>query len=368
MMNKDKNTEAPDITRITLQVLFIGILIIACGWILRPFLSSIIWAAIIVVATWPILLRLQTWFGGRRSLAVTALTGALLLVIIVPLSFAVVTIVSKADDIAVSARSLTAFRVPPAPDWVGSIPLAGPKLAERWQQFAVLGPEELTSRLAPFASNVAGWFMAQVGSAGMMLLQFLLTVIIAAIMYANGERASEGILGFSRRLAGQHGEEVTLLAAKAVRGVTLGVVVTAILQAAIGGLGLAVTGVPAYALLMVVIFMLCLAQVGPVPVLVPAVIWLFWNDGALWGSVLIVFMVLAVSLDNVVRPALIRKGVDLLMVLIFAGVTGGLFAFGIIGLFIGPVVLAVTYTLLKAWVSGNAEGKPFLSKRRQKSE
>jgi predicted PurR-regulated permease PerM len=185
----------------------------------------------------------------------------------------------------------------------------------------------------------------------MMIVQFLLTVIIAAILYSNGETAAAGVRSFARRLAGQRGEEAAVLAARAIRGVALGVVVTAIMQATLSGIGLAVTGVPAAALLTGMTFMLCLAQIGPIPVLIPAVIWLFWKDGALWGSILLVFAVLAVALDSFVRPVLIRKGADLPLILIFAGVIGGLIAFGIIGLFIGPAVLAVTFTLLKAWIS-----------------
>jgi predicted PurR-regulated permease PerM len=187
------------------------------------------------------------------------------------------------------------------------------------------------------------------------MLQFLLTTIIAAIMYAKGEMIRSGFLSFARRLAGQRGEDAAVLAAKAIRGVALGVVLTAIIQAALGGIGLAVTGVPAASLLTAVMFMLCLAQVGPGLVLIPAVIWLYWRDGALWGTILLVFSVLAVTIDNFVRPVLIKKGADLPLLMIFAGVIGGLIAFGIIGLFIGPVVLAVTYTLLKAWVSGSAQ-------------
>jgi predicted PurR-regulated permease PerM len=187
----------------------------------------------------------------------------------------------------------------------------------------------------------------------MTMIQFLLTTIIAAIMYAKGEVIRSGVLSFARRLAGPQGEEVTILAAKAIRGVALGVVLTALIQTALGGVGLFITGVPAAALLTAVMFMLCLAQIGPALVLVPAVIWLYWTGSTLWGTILLIFTILALTIDNVVRPVLIKKGADLPLLLIFAGVIGGLIAFGIIGLFIGPVVLAVTYTLLKVWVTGD---------------
>jgi predicted PurR-regulated permease PerM len=208
--------------------------------------------------------------------------------------------------------------------------------------------------LAPYARKALGWFLAQAGSFGLMMLNFLLTVIIAGIMYAQGEIAAAGILSFARRLAGEHGEKVAFLAAKAVRGVALGIVLTALIQTALGGIGLVVTGVPAAALLTAVTFMLCLAQVGPALVLVPAVIWLYTNGGALWGTVLLVFTVVALTVDNIIRPLFIKRGAQLPLIMVFSGVIGGLIAFGIVGLFIGPVVLAVTYTLLKAWVSGGA--------------
>jgi predicted PurR-regulated permease PerM len=129
------------------------------------------------------------------------------------------------------------------------------------------------------------------------------------------------------------------------------VVVTALIQALVGGLGLVLTGVPAAALLTALMLMFCLAQIGPAPVLLPAVIWLFWKDGVWWGTLLLVISLLATTLDNFVRPALIRKGVDMPLSIIFAGVIGGLMAFGIAGLFIGPVVLIVSFTELKAWVA-----------------
>ncbi len=346
-----------DITKTTLAVLFIGMLITACFWILRPFLTSIVWATMIVVATWPILLWFQSRLRDSRGLAVAVMTVLILMVVIVPFLLAVVTIIGKADDIAYKVKTLADFRLPPLPEWVGNIPLAGKKIAGIWQHFMTLSREELAGQLTPYARTAVGWFVAQAGSVAMMMLQFFLTVIISAILYAKGETASTGVFKFARRLAGQHGEEAVVLAAKAVRGVALGIVVTAIIQSFIGGIGLAVVGVPAAALLTAVMFILCLAQIGPALVLIPAVIWLYWAHGALWGTVLLVFTVVATGVDNFIRPFLIKKGADLSLILIITGVIGGLIAFGIIGLFIGPVVLAVTYTLLKVWVSHNDSGE-----------
>ncbi len=343
-----------DVTRTTLQILFIAVLIGAVGWVMRPFISSIVWAGMIVVTTWPVLLRLQGRLRNKRWLAVMIMTVALLLVVVIPVLLAITAIIMGADDGFAWLKSLSTLPAPPPPGWLGGVPLAGPKLVDLWKQLSHTGPEQAFTYLAPYARETIKWFIARAGSVGMVVLQFFLTVIIAAIFYARGETASLGIRNFARRLAGRHGVEVMYLAEKAIRGVALGVVVTALMQATIGGIGLLVTGVPAVAILTAVMFMLCLAQAGPTLVLIPALIWVYANDGVLWGTILLVFAVLAVTLDNIIRPVLIRKGADMPLVMIFAGVIGGLLAFGIIGLFIGPVVLAVAYTLLKAWVGGSA--------------
>jgi predicted PurR-regulated permease PerM len=261
----------------------------------------------------------------------------------------------NAENITGRIKSLGTVGVPQPPEWVEKIPLVGTKIADRWNQVAAIPPDELPAKVAPYARDIVAWFLSKAGSVGMMVVQFLLTVIISAIMYAGGEKAASGVLSFARRLAGLQGENVTVLAAKAIRSVALGIIVTALIQTAIGGLGLIISGVPAAPLLTAVVFILCLAQLGPILVMAPSVIWLYWKGDPLWGTVLLVFTIVAGGIDNFIRPILIKKGADLPLIMIFAGVIGGLIAFGVIGLFIGPVVLAVTYTLLKAWVSGSGQ-------------
>jgi len=339
-----------DVTRTTLIVLFIGILIAACSWVVRPFVTAFIWATMIVVATWPLFLGLQARLWGRRKVAVAMMTLVLLLALIVPLSLAVATIVGNADQIMLQVKSLAAFTVPPAPDWLEGLPVIGPKLAEYWERVAALQMADLSRSLAPYTAKLVGWFAEQAGGVGMMILEFFLTVIIAAILYTNGETAAGGVRGFARRLGGGKTEEAAILAAKAIRSVALGVGLTAIIQSTLGGIGLAVTGVPAAFILTGVMLILCIAQIGPGLVLIPSIIFLYWRGDILWGTVLLIWSVPVVLMDNILRPTLIRRGGDLPLLLIFAGVIGGLIAFGIIGLFIGPVVLAVSYTLLKAWV------------------
>jgi predicted PurR-regulated permease PerM len=187
-----------------------------------------------------------------------------------------------------------------------------------------------------------------------VLLQFVLTIAAAAVLYAHGEEAAAFALRFGRRLAGEHGEDAMRLSALAIRGVALGVVVTALVQALIGGVGLLIAGVPFAPVLTALMFLLAVAQIGAVPVLVVPIIWLYWTDSPGWGTFLLVVAIIAGTLDNVLRPVLIRKGADLPLLLIFVGVIGGLIAFGLIGIFVGPLVLAVSYTLLKAWMNVGA--------------
>lgn len=338
------------LTRTTLAVFLIAMLIAASFWILRPFLPAAVWATMIVVATWPAMLRVQLQLWNRRSLAVIVMTLALLLVFVVPLWLAVSAIVENTDKIILWAQSLRSFTLGAAPAWLDGLPLIGPKAAQLWNHVAATGLEELAAKAAPYAGTVAKWLTAQIGDLGIMFVQFLMTVAFSAIMYAGGENAAGAVRRFGHRLAGERGEAAVRLAGQAIRGVALGVVVTAIVQSLLGGIGLAISGVPFAVILTAVMFLLCIAQLGPFPVLAPAVIWMYWSGETGWATFLLVWSIMVGSLDNFLRPMLIKRSADLSLLLIFVGVIGGLIAFGLVGIFVGPVVLAVAYTLLKAWV------------------
>ena len=346
-----------DITGITLGILFIGVLLTAVFWIMRPFLLAIIWATMIVVATWPVMLSFQRWLWGRRSLAVAMMTVALLLVFIIPFSLAIGTIVSHADQIVGWVKGLATYSLPPPPAWTGKLPVVGAKLTQAWDQMAALGNEGLRDRLAPYTGKIVMWFAGQAGDFGIMFLQFLLTVVIAAVLFYGGETAARAVRLFACRVAGERGEEAAILASKTIRSVALGIVLTALIQGALAAIGFWVTGVPAPVLLAALVFILALAQLPTFLALVPPVIWMYWKGDSAWATVLLVWSIGVGSLDNIIRPLLIKKGIDLPILLILTGVIGGLIAFGILGLFIGPVVLAVTFRLLQAWV-GDGEPQP----------
>jgi predicted PurR-regulated permease PerM len=339
-----------DTARNVLAVLFIVALIGSSLWILRPFLGAMVWAAAIVVATWPLMISLQALLWGKRAFAVIVMTLLLLCVLVVPLTFAVGTIVSNVDEVVAWAKSLATFTMPALPEWIADLPLVGPRVLELWEGVAASGIQELTAKAAPYAGIFIGWFLAQVGNVGLLLVQLLLTIILAAVMYAKGELVALRVLRFGQRLGGAGGENAVRLAGQTIRGVALGIVVTALAQTLIGGLGLGIAHVPYAAVLTVAMFLLAIAQIGVVPVLGCAMAWLYWTGESGWGTFMLVWTIIVGGMDNFLRPILIRKGADLPLLLIFAGVVGGLLAFGLIGIFIGPVVLAVADKLLTAWI------------------
>ena len=343
-----------DLTRVLLTVLFLGGLIAACFWILRPFLGATIWAVMIVVATWPTLLRVQRAVGNRRWVAATIMSAVLLLVFFVPLSAAIAAIVGSLDDIAKWAVQWRGFQFPPPPAWLADVPLVGSRASELWQETAAQGFEELWTQIAPYARGVTTWLLAELGGFGILFVQLALTVVAAAVLYGYGEGAADWALRFGQRLGGQHGEAAVRLSAQTIRSVGRGVIVTALVQTMVGGFGLWLAGVPFATVLTALMFFLAVAQIGAALVLVGPVIWLYWSGSPGWGTFLLVITIIAATLDNVLRPVLIKQGAaDIPLLLIFVGVIGGLIAFGLIGIFLGPLVLAVTHTLMRVWLYGD---------------
>jgi predicted PurR-regulated permease PerM len=350
-----KPEASSDVTRIVLLVLLIGLLLAGSLWTLLPFMGALIWATTIVIATWPLLLWMQRITGGRRSFAVAIMTILILLAFIVPFAFAISTLLDAAGRSPALMRDFLTRGLGPPPDWLEDIPGAGERLADRWREISAGGPDALVEAVRPYARSAATWALSATGGVGVLIVHVLLTVVLVAILYSQGEVAARGVLAFGYRLGSERGEQTMQLAGQAVRSVALGVIVTALVQSILAGLGLWLSGIPHAGVLTAIVFTLGIAQLGPLPVLAPAVIWLYWSGHAGWATALLVWSVPVIALDNILRPILIRRGVQLPMLLIIAGVIGGLIGFGVVGLFVGPVILAATYTLTKAWI---AEGWP----------
>ncbi|WES66393.1 AI-2E family transporter YdiK [Superficieibacter sp. HKU1] len=337
-----------DVPQILLSVLFLSLMIVACLWIVRPFILGFAWAGTVVIVTWPVLIRLQRLLFGRRALAVLVMTLLLFLLFIIPIALLVNSMVDSGVPLI---RSLSSGEMTlPDLNWLNSIPMVGERLYTGWHNLLDMGGTAIMAKIRPYIGTTTTWFVGQAAHIGRFMMHCALMLLFSALLYWQGEKVARGIRHFATRLAARRGDAAVVLAAQAIRAVALGVVVTALVQAVLGGVGLAISGVPYATILTVVMLFSCLIQLGPLPVLVPSIIWLYWSGDTTWGTVLLVISCVVGTIDNVLRPILIRMGADLPMILILSGVIGGLVAFGMIGLFIGPVLLAVTWRLFDAWV------------------
>lgn len=340
-----------DIGRVTLAVGAIAALIVGSFWVLAPFLGALIWAATIVVATWPLLLRLERAFGGRRGPAAAVMTAVISALLILPLAFGVNALFGMTDEARQLIERLRDGVVPAAPAWMAGLPVAGEWAAAQWNEYAGTSFATLFAQAEPHLRTVGAWFAQHASSALLTLVQFLLIAILSAVLYTGGDAWAAAVRRFARRLAGSRGDRMVVLAARSIRGVAMGVVITALLQTVLSALGLLIVGVPFAGVLTAIIFLFCIAQLGPLLVMAGATAWAFHALGSGWGTLLLVWTLVVGTMDNFVRPVLIRRGANLPLLLIFAGVIGGLMAFGVVGIFVGPVVLAVAHTLLDEWIS-----------------
>ncbi|NIY46705.1 AI-2E family transporter YdiK [Cedecea colo] len=343
-----KVSSPKDLLQILLSVLFISVMIIACLWIVRPFVLGFAWAGTVVLSTWPVMLRFQRLLWGKRLLAVLVMTFLLLMLFVIPVALLVNSLVDNSGPvIAWATKGDLAL---PTFEWLYSIPLVGDNLYSGWNTLVESGGSAIMAKIRPYIGTTTTWFLGQAVHIGRFLMHCGLMLLFSVLLYAKGETLGNGIRHFAFRLAGNRGDAAVLLAAQAIRAVALGVVVTALVQSVLGGFGLAVAGIPNATLLTVLMMLCCLVQIGPLLVLIPSIIWLYWSGDSTWGTVLLVWSCVVGTMDNFIRPVLIRMGADLPMILILSGVIGGLIAFGMIGLFIGPVVLAVSYRLISVWM------------------
>ena len=330
----------------------VAALVVGTLAVLRPFLPAILWAAIIVVATWPVMLHMQRLCGGRRAIAVAAMSSGLFIAVVAPVALLLGTLVARLPELRDVGARLLAGPWPGPPAWLGRMPY-GAQAVERWQQAVAQSPEHWSEAVKPYMGRAAIWLSQHVGTLGGITIEFLITLVLVVVFYLHGEALAALVRKLARRIGGARGEESAVLAGQAMRAIAAGVVLTALLQSVLSGLGLWVVGIPAAGVLTSVMFMLCVMQIGPLPVLVPAVVWLLFQGQVGWGIALGIWAVLMSVGDAFVRPWLIQRGAKLSFILVLGGVIGGLLAFGVAGIFVGPILLAVVKRLLERWVATN---------------
>ena len=318
--------------------------------VLRPFLSAMVWAAIIVVATWPIMLRVQRLFGGHRGLAVAAMSSGLFVAVVAPVALLLGTLVTRLPELRDLGGRLLAGPWPEPPAWLERLPY-GTQLTAQWQQAAAQSPDHWAEAVKPYLGNLALWLSQHVGTLGNITVDFLLTLVLVVVFYLHGEALAKWTLRLAKRVGGARGAESAVLAGQTMRAIAAGVVVTALVESILSGFGLWLAGIPAAGVLTSVIFMLCVMQIGPIPVLVPGVLWLLFQQHVGWGIALAVWAVMMSVGEGIMRPWLIQRGAKLPFMLVLVGVIGGLLAFGVAGIFLGPMLLAVVQRLMERWMS-----------------
>jgi len=323
--------------------------------IVSPFLGAVAWGAVLAISLTPTHRRLARWLGERRGLAATLLALGLILVLLVPLTSLVGMVSRGADQIASSDIELDRIHAPPPPAWVAEIPLVGPPIDKFWRE-ASQDMRAALDRVRPYVRSAILWLISQTLSSTLAVLEFLLAIAVSAYLLVKGPAAAVFCARFLARVGNHEPEAVLNLIARTVRTVSAGIIGTAFIQATVAGIGFAIAGVPGALMLAFFVFVLCTVQVGPVLIGLPLAAW-YWGVEAEpgWAIFLAAWTVMVTLIDNFTKPLLMGRGLPVPLWLTMLGVLGGVLSMGLIGIFLGPTLLAVGYTLFVAWV---VEGPP----------
>ncbi|UPG71603.1 AI-2E family transporter [Roseomonas gilardii subsp. gilardii] len=325
-------------------------LLVGCLLVVRPFLSALLWAAILSYSTWPAYRLLRERLGLSANLAAAIMVCAMFLVLGLPLLFAAPTSGADVENLRQMVRRATDGGLPSLSGLVGSIPVLGPWLQGYVERLG-MDLSGLFQTLQPYIGSVAQLLLS--GLLGILsgLAELLIAILLAFFFFRDGARLADAVQRMAERIAGARGRHLVLLAGDVTQGVVYGLLGTAVAQGVMTGFGLWLVGVPQPVLLGVVAGCISILPVGAPVVWIPAAIWLF-IDGRGWaGAFMLVYGAGGISsVDNFIRPWLIARGADLPLLLTILGALGGAFAFGLLGLFLGPVLLAVGFTILKEWL------------------
>ncbi len=344
--SRDLQTEVIDIA---IRLGALGLLASACFWILAPFLLAVAWGAIIAIAVYPVFRWLTERFGGRETLASALVTLLLLALLIGPSLMLAGSLWGGAQALAGEAQA-GALRVPPPPDAIESWPVIGQKLHRLWAQ-ASMNLEAVLARFTPEIRDATTWMISTAAGTGFTLLQFLLSIAISGVLLARSEEGAKAATQFMTRLAGEQGPEYAAIAATTVQSVTRGILGVALIQALGAGLGFLVVGLPAAGVLTLVCLIVGVVQLPIALITIPAVLYVVSTTGTLTSVLFILWNVLVTPADNVLKPILLGRGAPVPTLVIFLGSIGGFVGAGLIGLFVGAVVLSLGFVLYERWLA-----------------
>jgi predicted PurR-regulated permease PerM len=333
---------------LTIRLGALALLLYLSFMLVRPFITIGLWSVILAVALYPAYERLVRLLGGRRRLAAIAITAFSVLVVIGPATWLALGLVDSLRTLAGQLDPAT-LSVPRPPDSIKSWPIVGEPIYQFWE-LASSNLRAALSKIIPQLKPLGGLLLQIAADAGTGALKFFVALIVAGFLFSPAPTLANAVRMFARRLASGRGEQFVDLAGATIRAVSRGVIGISALQAFLAGIGLVAAGVPGASLITSAVLILGIVQIGPSLVLIPLIIWSWTAMDTTAALVFTAYMIPVNLLDNVLRPLVMARGLNTPMLIILIGVIGGTISYGITGLFLGPIILAVIWELTSAWV------------------
>lgn len=336
-----------------IRIALIGILALATVRIVMPFVMPFLWGVIIAVAVFPLLNKLGAKTGSKRKFYATCFALAVIAALVVP---SVVLVSESVESIQAFSDQIEkgGLHIPPPPDTVRELPLIGDKLFSAWS-LASSNLELALKKFEPQLLSFATFLVTKAGSGLQGLLLFILSIVIAAILLATAPKGIEVIQKIANRFLGDKAESMVALATATIRGVMQGVIGVAIIQAVLAAIGMVAVGVPAAGFWAAVVLVFAVVQLPPLLILGPIAAWVFTLVSTVPAVIFLIWALLVSGCDGFLKPLLMGRGVDAPMIVILIGALGGMMSSGIIGLFVGAVIVAISYTQFMAWVDDHSE-------------
>jgi len=333
---------------LAIRLAVLSLLVYLAFILIRPFITIAIWSVVLTVALYPGYDRMVGWLGGRRRLAAVLLTVIGLLVLLGPATWLVLSLIDSLSSLS-ERLDLAHLTVPTPPASVKEWPLVGPPIYQFWD-LASTNLQAAVVKIAPQLRSVGSGLLTIAAGAGTGALQFLIALILAGFLFPPAPALANAAVRFSRRLASGQGETFVQIGVATIRAVARGVIGVAALQSFLIGIGLVIAGVPGASLITLAALLLGIIQIGPTLVVIPVIIWAWFAMDTVPALLFTVYMIPVNLIDNVLRPLLMGRGLDTPIVVILIGLIGGTLSLGLTGLFLGPIVLAVIWELVVAWI------------------
>ena len=333
---------------LAIRVAVLGLLLYLSFLLIRPFITIAIWSVVLAVALYPTYERIVRLLGGRRKLAAVLLTLLNLLILIGPVAWLVLGLIDSIRGLT-EQLDLSTHVVPSPPEMVKSLPLVGETIYQFWE-LASTNLQQAWAKVAPHLRSVGTGLLQTAAEAGMGTVKFLAAIIVAGFLFPPAPALADAVTRLSRRVALDRGEGFVDIAVATTRAVARGVIGISVLQALLIGAGLVVAGIPAATLITSIALIFGILQLGPTLAVLPVIIWVWMTRDTTVALLFTAYMVPVNLMDNVLRPLVMGRGLDTPTVVILIGLIGGTISLGLTGLFLGPIILAVIWELLVAWI------------------